>query len=328
MEKVPLEIWTCIFNLACTDTGITGRSLSLVSHFFHEASKPFKLQSIAVYGEEQAMDFCDLLNHTPIQFRNIRNLLIYSWWKPERLLGNQDRVAEGGADDPDVGALKSILQNVAHSLEILELDCIACFYCGVIKRGSYIATRNHNEAYAPALPHLTDLTIRLNHAFLEASISADVLTAMCVPYFQNVHSLRSLRIVYPPVYMWFHFTDYIRSLAPRLKYLLLSGLAENTDTENFGLEGDSLVPESLNTTKLPQTIEKIVFEPRPPCQGRAPRDQLLAAVRRLQIEDSRVVLSPTQEDHSNSSVGGEEGWLGRINGRDLERTLGVELGDK
>ncbi|KAJ7252496.1 hypothetical protein C8J57DRAFT_1187556 [Mycena rebaudengoi] len=62
MNQAPPEICAHIFSFACTDSGYTGRSLSLVSKYFHEVSKPAKLQSIALYGRAQILAFAALLD--------------------------------------------------------------------------------------------------------------------------------------------------------------------------------------------------------------------------------------------------------------------------
>ncbi|KIM83561.1 hypothetical protein PILCRDRAFT_6983 [Piloderma croceum F 1598] len=61
MEPIPSEILALIFSYACTDDGYTGRSLSLVSRYISDVSKPYKLQSVAVRGVWQVLKFaCSL----------------------------------------------------------------------------------------------------------------------------------------------------------------------------------------------------------------------------------------------------------------------------
>ncbi|KAJ7251414.1 hypothetical protein C8J57DRAFT_1078181 [Mycena rebaudengoi] len=76
MNQAPPEIYAHIFSYACTDSGYTGRSLSLVSKYFHEVSKPAILQSIALYGRAQILAFAALLDQTPPHLRTTRALLI------------------------------------------------------------------------------------------------------------------------------------------------------------------------------------------------------------------------------------------------------------
>ena len=76
MEKVPAEICAEIFAFACVDDGSTGRSLSRVSSFVRELSKPYKYQSISVIGHVQLFSFADILEKTPAPYSNVRSLLI------------------------------------------------------------------------------------------------------------------------------------------------------------------------------------------------------------------------------------------------------------
>ena len=78
MNQTPSEVWKNIFSFACTDTGFTGRSLSLVSKYIHETSKSVKLQSIALRGYGQMLAFADLLEKYPPTHRRVRYLLIMS----------------------------------------------------------------------------------------------------------------------------------------------------------------------------------------------------------------------------------------------------------
>ena len=76
MQACPPEIWLDIFWLACTDTGFTGRSISLTSRFFYELSKPVKLRSVGLQGVVQIIDFLNLIERTPVVHRRVENLFI------------------------------------------------------------------------------------------------------------------------------------------------------------------------------------------------------------------------------------------------------------
>ncbi|KNZ72625.1 hypothetical protein J132_02218, partial [Termitomyces sp. J132] len=72
----PTEIYQEIFKYACTDDGTTGRSLSLVSRYFHEASRRFQLQCLALKGERQLHGFVHYLSGLPPNDRRVRHLCI------------------------------------------------------------------------------------------------------------------------------------------------------------------------------------------------------------------------------------------------------------
>ncbi|KZP05551.1 hypothetical protein FIBSPDRAFT_702196, partial [Athelia psychrophila] len=76
MDCVPTEIWTKIFSHACTDSGLTGCSLALVSRFFRAASEPVKLQSIALSGPRRIIDFESTLCAIPAHLRRVRYLFL------------------------------------------------------------------------------------------------------------------------------------------------------------------------------------------------------------------------------------------------------------
>src|SRR6266446_2818496 len=74
MDLCPPEIWRDILWLACTDTGFTGRSISLTSRFFHELSKHVKFRSVALRGVVQIIDFLNVIERTP--YPQVENLFI------------------------------------------------------------------------------------------------------------------------------------------------------------------------------------------------------------------------------------------------------------
>ncbi|KAF9806957.1 hypothetical protein IEO21_08447 [Rhodonia placenta] len=61
MDTIPPEIHALIFAFACSDDGTTGRSLSCVSRYMRAVSAPFRWQSLAVSGVNQARGFAAVL---------------------------------------------------------------------------------------------------------------------------------------------------------------------------------------------------------------------------------------------------------------------------
>ncbi|KZP14827.1 hypothetical protein FIBSPDRAFT_867959 [Athelia psychrophila] len=112
MERTPSEIWTKIFAHACTDSGATGRQLSLVSKFTRAASAPVKLQSIAAHGPRQIMAFRRLLLQTPPHLRRVKYLLLSSTTLPISQHAYK-HMSEAG---------RGVLTAVADSVEILYLN--------------------------------------------------------------------------------------------------------------------------------------------------------------------------------------------------------------
>jgi hypothetical protein len=71
-----VDICNIIFTLACTDGGVTGRSLSLTSRHVHELSKAVKLQSLVVTEALQILGLARLLADTAPKYQRVRYLFI------------------------------------------------------------------------------------------------------------------------------------------------------------------------------------------------------------------------------------------------------------
>jgi hypothetical protein len=77
MDRCPTEIWERICLFACTnDDGTTGRSLSLVSKYIHNASKLYKLHSIGIHNVDHANSFILFLQSTTKDLRCISQFTI------------------------------------------------------------------------------------------------------------------------------------------------------------------------------------------------------------------------------------------------------------
>ncbi|KAM5541396.1 hypothetical protein V8D89_004950 [Ganoderma adspersum] len=76
MEACPNEIVSLIFPDACTDDGLTGPSLSLVSRHIHDTSRRYALQSVALHGSHQLSAFASLLNNANVEDRDVHHLYL------------------------------------------------------------------------------------------------------------------------------------------------------------------------------------------------------------------------------------------------------------
>lgn len=79
MDLCPTEIWQNVFKFACLDSGLTGRSLSLVSKYFNQASKPFIFQSIYLKNIDQIVAFAAILDRTYFNLQPVRHLYISTY---------------------------------------------------------------------------------------------------------------------------------------------------------------------------------------------------------------------------------------------------------
>jgi hypothetical protein len=76
MDHVPPEIWEQIFIFACTDSGRTGLSLSLVSRYFHNVSRSYQYQSVSLTRSKHIPSFKNTLSHAPLEARGIKYLYV------------------------------------------------------------------------------------------------------------------------------------------------------------------------------------------------------------------------------------------------------------
>lgn len=76
MNRCPAELWIRIFALACTDGGYTGRSLSCVSRYISDVSRPVQLQSVALHGAYELKCFADTMESRVPEDRRILHLYI------------------------------------------------------------------------------------------------------------------------------------------------------------------------------------------------------------------------------------------------------------
>jgi len=76
MDHLPPEIWEQIFSFACIDSGKTGRSLSLVSRYFRDASRLSQYQSVSLTKSKHILTFRQTLFHAPLEARRIKYLYV------------------------------------------------------------------------------------------------------------------------------------------------------------------------------------------------------------------------------------------------------------
>ena len=76
MDQCPSEVWAYIFELACTDGGVTGCSITLVSRYFREIVLPVQLYSVALRGATKMVAFAKLLEQRSPAHRRVRHLFL------------------------------------------------------------------------------------------------------------------------------------------------------------------------------------------------------------------------------------------------------------
>lgn len=154
MFTLPIEIRREICALSCTDGGLTGRSLSLVSHMFHDISVEYKLQSIALFGSTQLDAFLQVLHAHPPHLRRVRNLLITGNGKPTEELEGEEFQDDNTFAVISRDTLCQLLEITSPSLQTLTV-------------ATHMSPFIHKEAFCipTALPSLVELTLlgSMNH---------------------------------------------------------------------------------------------------------------------------------------------------------------------
>jgi hypothetical protein len=114
ITQCPAEIWGTIFAIACIDDGLTGRSLSRVSRYIMETSRPYKYQSLAVM-QWQFRPLMAILGELPDDRRHIQYLFLseQGW-----MSSNYVRASELFHTDKN-----HLLKLATATLEILKVGC-------------------------------------------------------------------------------------------------------------------------------------------------------------------------------------------------------------
>ncbi|KZP30040.1 hypothetical protein FIBSPDRAFT_142097 [Athelia psychrophila] len=303
MDRTPLEIWAKILGHACTDSGVTGRRLSLVSKFIREASAAVKLQSISIHGRWQMIAFYQLLQQTPPHLRHIRYLFLSTTPLPPTGRGlahfapppmtskREESLVDGEETEQLRTACQGVLAAVAECVEILYLDVRA----------------EHLRWYLPttSFPQLAELAsngpvIPVSHTIPELN------TTPCSPYPKlRCWHLTGLHL------MWRGEGAFatIRTAAPAITHARFSGLREYS-----GFVSDM-------RAGLPETIQHFYVKPAGLPAGwrgnaRASYRNFRDGLKMLNLTDSRLVLLPEYRTDENFGTCTTSEWEERINGGD------------
>ena len=182
----PAEIWGCICSLACVDDGSTGRSLSRVSKYINEASKPYKYQCLSVKSH-QLRPLTTVLRKLPPESRRVIHLFLSSKeWDSGHI-----RPAEFFQTDKN-----RLLIVVAPTLKSLEICC------------------HFHRLYLPfVMPALIDLTM---HGYPnDEPLSA---TVTCYPALRRLNYVWSMRTYLDGP----NIISFLKVAAPNLSALRLS----------------------------------------------------------------------------------------------------------
>ncbi|KIK01367.1 hypothetical protein K443DRAFT_573251 [Laccaria amethystina LaAM-08-1] len=289
MDRCPAEICSEIYAYACVDNGRTGRSLSLVSTYIRDTSRPFKLQSVSVVGFQQLMSFAALLEDTPLHLRQVRCIFISAH--------AQSTATEPKALTPEYarrerayGAVEKILHAISH--------------CVIIVHALFLFHRPF-PLLPVSLPFLQELSL---HGPLDAASNVDEEIQFA--------SLNHLHIssCYSPVYI----LGTVAKLTPNLKHLRISAPEHSP---NFVDELKDILENA--TIPLPTHIAKLCIhsptEPKDNWVGTLDLyERTMAALEALSAEYPWILLLPPLRLGMFSTLSiedAETAWLDSCAGR-------------
>ncbi|KAJ6502321.1 hypothetical protein C8R45DRAFT_976259 [Mycena sanguinolenta] len=317
LGRLPPEICAHIFDFACTDSGCTGRFLSLVSRYIRETSELARYTSIVLLGRAQILSFAEFVGHTDIQLKT-RHLFIDAQESEEEL---EDMVHKAHAETrkaqleyarlaevfpPDdqklkeakdaatreresvflllwkegAGAIDTILRAVGSTLQVLDIAVDA----------------NVAKILNPvSLPRLVDLTTRCDFPLRRGD----------VPALEPTPSLRYIHIVETAL-QWHSMENFLENgisyFAPALTHLRLSQLQEDEVVITHMECALGLVRPNkyfAKVTPVPQTLERVLLKPGVAptpwsscscCDGTREYKSLVEHARLLRDKDHRVLL--------------------------------------
>ena len=301
MDRYPTEIWQRIFFLACTDGGRTGRSLSLVSKYIRDVSKPYKLQSMAINNVDQAKSFIRLLYGIPTELRRVSQFAISDY---KNHLSFDEYIARERSKSPILGQISTAMSRIApkfarrHKAEEMRrrfretnlerdaailraLPIILVIISPTLERldiNLKISTvpSNFMPASQPSLSLLTSLTLGCGFEGSFSVILDDILSSIS-------GSLPSLK--YLDLSRFRSYTIAIRSASD--VYAQISILAPSLTHLRIPIEmAHNLVITGHHLNKLPVTLERVYVQTT---MDDAPNPDYLVSCRTFARCDDRVV---------------------------------------
>jgi hypothetical protein len=113
---LPTEIWDRIFKVSCTDGGVTACALSLVSQRVLVQSRPYRLQSVALYGPTKLRRFLDALSTLDEHERHVRWLFL-----SDTRLHDGNTIEDEFEGEDASNALNLLVALLAPRLEVLTI---------------------------------------------------------------------------------------------------------------------------------------------------------------------------------------------------------------
>ncbi|KIM44936.1 hypothetical protein M413DRAFT_66764 [Hebeloma cylindrosporum] len=326
LSPCPPEVWHEILWLACTDTGFTGRSISLTSRLFHELSKPAKLCSVGLRGVVQIIDFLNLIEQTPVVYRRVENLFISTHtgcrFRKDLTPDTVDELVKLYKPRYDIW-----VEQLSSGEEMIDDDAESKFHAvtrilsavAPTLKNLYIIFTPIREFILPHihLPQLVDLVVQGRYK------DSALLRPEAAPTFEK---LRRLRLTDVHASLGRKTFKAIVASAPNLTHLRLdhsnpSQVVLYSDLIEF-LDGVS--QDGVTTRKSPSSLKKLFLYPGmlPPSgsfvYGRISTLCSMSALQTLGESNPRFILmnrdpyAPRSEYEVNKGL---DAWLSEINGQ-------------
>lgn len=229
MENIPTELWAYIFSLACTDGGLAGCSLSLVSRYFHEAVLPVQLYSVALLSPAKMTSFAALLKKRPAEYCRVRHLLL----------------SRSGVRDIDARVPMYSHSQVTEVLHYILVAVAPHLFtlASTLAQGSI----SSDKVLSVSFPALVELTV---HGYLYPGDDAETALSGSFPSLRYLHILSACDSC--PVYL---------RRAPSLSHLRLSSVAKMEQPLRTSLlDFLSGVTRSDQPSMFPPTLHRVVIE--------------------------------------------------------------------
>ncbi|TRM62889.1 hypothetical protein BD626DRAFT_403302 [Schizophyllum amplum] len=147
--RLPAELWAIIFEYACTDTGATGRALSLTCVHFRELARRVRLQCVAVVGAHQIVTFEAYLRTLPPDERQVRHIFISSC--PQTLSPDAPTAHTHVCRMPNSSGYYAVIEAYRSLLELVAPTLLTCYFSHSIARLSHLLP--------VSMPHLKSLVL-------------------------------------------------------------------------------------------------------------------------------------------------------------------------
>ena len=249
MDKCPIEILGLIFEEACADDGLTGRSLSLVSRHIHDTSRRYAFRSIALYGPHQLSAFASLLDKADLEGRGIRHLYLTDRWRvwmeylpgQDREQWHRERVAEDfHVDDASRKYSSTILRILKIASPTIQTLTLLLF-------GQYDEPLLSD---AVSFPNLRELTIRSKGMAYNTQLELPQCLSLRRLHIIQGYALK--RLIPQPV----------SRLAPLLTHLRISRLLPGTIVPiDFARDLRCMLqPYNAADATFPQMLERVLVQ--------------------------------------------------------------------